>query len=196
MYIQTNVKSLTAILLIALLFFNWYGYRIITGYIQKQADQQLAVQLDNHHYDESQLIELKVELRVPYQTQDADFERHYGEIEIDGKSYTYVKRKMENGFLILKCIPNHQRDKLKTANTDFLKMVVGLNHEKNNGKQNMPSLSLKNFWSEYSNQFCTWNIQLINAHKTLYDLTPASALSTITFPPAHQPPKSNLSPNC
>ena len=190
------MKSLTAILLIALLFFNWYGYRIITGYIQKQADQQLAVQLDNHHYDESQLIELKVELQVPYQTQDADFERHYGEIEIDGKSYTYVKRKMENGFLILKCIPNHQRDKLKTANTDFLKMVVGVNHEKNNGKQNTPSLSLKNFWSEYSNQFCTWNIQLINANTTLYDLTPASALSTITFPPAHQPPKSNLTPNC
>ena len=190
------MKSLTAILLIALLFFNWYGYRIITGYIQKQADQQLAVQLDNHHYDESQLIELKVELQVPYQTQDADFERHYGEIEIDGKSYTYVKRKIENGFLILKCIPNHQKDKLKTANTDFLKMVVGLNLEKNNGKQNTPSLSLKNFWSEYNNQFSTWNFQLINAHTTLYDLTPASALSTITFPPAHQPPKSNLTPNC
>src|SRR5690606_34259237 len=103
---------------------------------------------------------------------------------------------MENGFLILKCIPNYQRDKLKTANADFLKMVVGLTHEKNNGKQNMPSLSLKNFWSEYNNQFCSWNIQITDTESTQYFLTPASALSTINFPPAHQPPKVNFSTNC
>lgn len=190
------MKSITAILLIALLFFNWYGYRIITGYVQKQADRQLAVHLDNHSYNEAELIELKVELKVPYQKQDADFERHYGEIEIDGKSYTYVKRKVENGFLILKCIPNHQRDKLKTANADFLKMIVGLSHEKNNGKQNTPSLSLKNFWSEYNNQFFNLETQNALSIKTNYFLQPAPSLYSTFLPPAHQPPKVNFSANC
>ena len=190
------MKHLTAILLIVLLFFNWYGYRIITGIIQKQADQQLAIQLDNHYYDESELIELKVELQVPYQKQDAEFERHYGEIEIDGKSYTYVKRKIENGFLILKCIPNYQRDKLKTANADFLKMVVGLNHEKNNDKQNTPSISLKNFWSEYNNQFFNIEMQAAYIIKTKYFLHPAPSLYSTYLPPLHQPPKEKFSSIC
>ena len=190
------MKSLTAILLIALLFFNWYGYRIITGIIQKQADHQLALQLDNHHYDDSELIELKVELQVPYQKQDAEFERHYGEIEIDGKSYTYVKRKMENGFLILKCIPNHQKDKLKTANADFLKMVIGLNHEISNDKQNTPSISLKNFWSEYYNQFFRFEAQSASTIKTKHILPPSTSLHSTYLTPVHQPPKEKSSSWC
>lgn len=190
------MKSITAILLIALLFFNWYGYRIITGYVQKQADRQLSILLDNHSYNESELIELKVELQVPYQKQDADFERHYGEIEIDGKSYTYVKRKIENGILIVKCIPNHQRNKLKTANADFLKMVIGLNHENNNGKQNTPSLSLKNFWSEYNNQFFNLETQAAITIKTSYFLPPAPSLYSTYVPPVYQPPKDYTSSFC
>lgn len=190
------MKRLTAILLIAMLFFNWYGYRIITGYIQKHADHQLAYQLDNHVYDESRLIELKVELKVPYQVQNSDFERHYGEIEIDGRSYTYVKRKIENGFLIVKCIPNNQRDELKTANADFLKMVIGLNHEKNNGKQNTPSLSLKNFWSEYNNQFFTLDVHVSNIITTQYSLQPAPSLYSTFLPPVHQPPQAHFAFHC
>jgi len=190
------VKSITDILLIALLFFNWYGYRIITGMIQKQADQVLAVQLDNHHYVESQLIELRVELSVPYQTQDAEFERHYGEIEINGKSYTYVKRKMENGFLILKCIPNHQRDKLKNANADFLKMVVGINPEKNNDKQSTPSISLKNFWSEYNNQFFNLETQAGFAVKTIFFVQPDPSLYITYLPSQHQPPQARTATYC
>jgi hypothetical protein len=63
------------------LFFNWYGYRIVTTILTKDADKQLEVQLDNQQYDETQLIEIRIALNVPYQNDQAEFERHYGEIK-------------------------------------------------------------------------------------------------------------------
>ena len=98
------MKKIAAILLIAILSFNWYGYRIVTIILARNADKQLEVRLDNDQYNESELIEIRVALNVPYQNDQADFERHYGEMEVNGQYYTYVKRKIENGYLVLKCI--------------------------------------------------------------------------------------------
>ena len=46
------------------------------GIMTKQSDQQLELRLDNNDYDESQLIEVRVALNMPYQNEQADFERH------------------------------------------------------------------------------------------------------------------------
>jgi hypothetical protein len=183
------VKQITAILLIAILFFNWYGYRIITSYLQKHADGQLAINLDNNIYDEPQLIELKVELNVPYQNNQTEFERHYGEIEINGKSYTYVKRKIENGFLVVKCIANKEKDKIKAAGNDFLKMAMGLNQDQQTHKQNTHSISIKNFWSEYDNHVCSWHIHFFNESHQHYFLESASSLYTTYLSPMLHPPE-------
>lgn len=140
------MKKLAAILLIAILFFNWYGYRIVTSLLTRDADKQLELRLDNNDYDEAQLIEIKVPLNMPYQNEQADFERHYGEMEVDGKYYTYVKRKVENGYLILKCIPNNTKEQIKAAGNDYFKMTNGLDQpDKKQDKNNFA----KNFWSEY-----------------------------------------------
>jgi hypothetical protein len=80
----TALKKIAAILLILILFFNWYGYRIVTSILSQHADKRLEVRLDNNQYDESQLIELKVALNMPYQNDQADFERHYGKSKLTG----------------------------------------------------------------------------------------------------------------
>jgi hypothetical protein len=183
------VKQVTAILLIAILFFNWYGYRIITSYLQKHADGQLVTKLDNHIYEESELIELRVELNVPYQNNQTEFERHYGEIEINGKFYTYVKRKIENGFLVVKCIPNSQKDKIKAASNDFLKMAIGLDQDHQTHKQSNHSISIKNFLSDYDNHVCSWNIAFLNESHQHYFLTSASSLYTTYQLPMLHPPE-------
>ena len=113
------MKKLAAILLIAILFFNWYGYRIVTNILTQDSDKQLEARLDNNQYDESSLIEIRVALNVPYQNNQAEFERHYGEIEVNGKYYTYVKRKIDNGFLVLKCIQNYYKEKIKAAGNEY-----------------------------------------------------------------------------
>lgn len=144
--------------MIVILFFNWYGYRIVASMMENKADQQLEAQLDNNQYEESALIEIRVPLNLPYQTSQSEFERHYGEMQIDGQYYTYVKRKIDNGFLVLKCIPNDVKQKIKTAGTDFFKMANGL--DQNSKKQDGNSSFAKNFWSEYDDQLEKFDLNL------------------------------------
>jgi hypothetical protein len=157
----------------------------------KGADRQLEVQLDNNEYDESQLIEVRVALNVPYQNDNTDFERHYGEMEVDGKFYTYVKRKVEKGYLILKCIPNNSKEKIKQVSDDFFKMTNGLAQDQQGKKQNNTNFA-KNFWSEYDgreNEFTT-DVHAVMIKKYLFD--GAVSLSSIFLSTPTQPPE--LSP--
>lgn len=183
------MKKLAAILLIAILFFNWYGYRIVTSILVANADKQLEAKLDNKEYEESQLIEVKVALNVPYQNDQAEFERHYGEMEVDGKYYTYVERKIENGFLILKCIPNSDKEKIKAANSDFFKMANGLDGNQPDKKQNNTNSFAKNFWSEYDDRETNYSINPLSALRTENFLNNTSLLTDIYRSAPAQPPE-------
>lgn len=187
--LNTALKKLAAILLIAILAFNWYGYRIVTVIFSQKADQQLEAKLDNKEYDESQLIEVKVALNVPYQIEQTDFERHYGEMEVDGKYYTYVKRKVENGFLVLKCIPNSDKEKIKAAGNDFFKMTNGLEGNQPDKKQNNTSGFAKNFWSEYDDRETDYTIDALSAIRTETYLNNTSLYQDIYTAAPAQPPE-------
>jgi hypothetical protein len=153
------LKKIASILLITILFFNWYGYRLVTVLMEDKADQQLEAKLDNQEYDEAQLIEVRVALNVPYQNSSSEFERHYGEVEVDGKYYTYVKSKVENGFLVLQCIPNSSKEKIKSAGNDFFKMANGLDQQSDK-KQTSNNNLAKNFWSEYDGKESEYTISI------------------------------------
>lgn len=73
---------------------------------------------------------------MPYQAVNTSFERHYGEVEISGQYYTYVKRRIEDGFLVLKCLPNHQKENIQNAAGKFFKTTSGI--DKENGKSAAP----------------------------------------------------------
>ena len=90
--------------------------------MQRKADLQLEAKLDKNEYIESQLIVISVPINLPYQTDWVSFERCDGEIEVNGLHYKYVKRKIENGNLILKCIPNDAKERLEAAKNDIFKI--------------------------------------------------------------------------
>lgn len=182
------LRKIAAILLLFMLFFNWYGYRIITSVLASDADQRLESRLDNNDYDESQLIELKVPLNMPYQTSQSEFERHYGEIKIEGKLYTYVKRKIDNGFLVLKCIPNESKQKIREAGDEFFKKANGLDTPVEKNQQGQGSFA-KSFWSEYDDQLNRFDLtavadQLHNRFTTQQIALPVSELAKPWHPPA------------
>ena len=135
------IKRLAAILLITLLAFNWYGYRLLTNYLQSEASAQLQSKLDNNDYEESSLVELRVPLNMPYITDWDDFETYEGETRINGVHYKYVKRKVQNGELVLLCIPNEQKTQLQNAQHDFFKMVNDL--QQPSGKKQSKDHSVK-----------------------------------------------------
>jgi hypothetical protein len=147
---MTLLRKVFSILLMALLLFNWIGYRLVINYLQERADHQLQARIDINNYDDAQLMEIRVALNMPYQAVNTSFERHYGEIEIGGESYTYVKRKVEDGFLVLKCLPNHQKDVLKNNGNTYFNTTNGIDQE--NGKTAVPfSKVVKAFTSEFDN---------------------------------------------
>ena len=104
--------------------------------LENRASYQLVERLDNKEYNDNELIEMKVPLPMPYQTNWSSFERYDGEIEIAGVHYNYVKRKVQNDTLILMCIPNHGKMKLNSAKEQFFSLV---NDVSQNGDQKGPS---------------------------------------------------------
>ena len=189
MRVINALKKLSAILLIAILSFNWYGYRIVMGIMTKQSDQQLELRLDNNDYDESQLIEVRVALNMPYQNEQADFERHYGEMEVDGKYYTYVKRKIEKGWLVLKCIANNPKEKIKAAGNDYFKIANGLDDQQQDNKQNSSNNFAKSFWSEYDGSETDFTIDIFTYLINKNFQNNSASLKDICLSSPGQPPE-------
>ena len=86
-------------------------------------------QVDRRHYDESQLVEIKLPLTyISYYNNSAAFERVDGQIEINGIPYQYVERRIYNDSLELLCIPNQMELKLRISGEDYCKVVNDIQH--------------------------------------------------------------------
>jgi len=151
------MKRAAAILLLIIFLFNWFGYRLLSDYLQHRADTQLEAQLDQQQYNEASLIEIRVPLNMPYQSISSNFERYDGEIEFNGIHYKYVKRKVENGELVLLCLPNENRMRLQSARDEFFKLVNDLQHNAQ-GKTSTPGSSIKSPVTEYWDQQNNWQV--------------------------------------
>lgn len=110
-------------------------------FAQHKNNLHLEALLDKNDYDESQLVELKVAMNLPYQTSRSSFERVDGEIELNGTMYKYVKRKVANDTLYLMCIPDTKKMRLETAKNDFFKVSNDLD-QNNNSKSSENGLSV------------------------------------------------------
>ena len=179
------MKRAAAISLLIIFLFNWFGYRLLSDYLQHRADTQLESQLDQHQYNEASLIEIRVPLNMPYQNISSDFERYDGEIEYKGIHYKYVKRKVANGELVLLCLPNETRMKLQNAREEFFKLVNDLQNTQE--KNSSPASSIKNPITEYWQEENNWRLEALTAQKHRYTgyaiIIPSSPLITTPAQP-------------
>ena len=159
------------------------------GIITKQYDQKLELRLDNNDYHESQLVEVRVPLNMPYQNEQAEFERHYGEMEVDGKYYTYVKRKIENGYLVLLCIPNNFKEKIRDAGNDYFKIANGLDNEQQDSKKSNSNNFAKSFWTEYDGSETDFTIDIFTYLINKNFFNNSSSLKDICLSSPGQPPE-------
>lgn len=113
------LRKIIAICFFAILLFSTGGYHPFISLLQQKADRNLESLLDQEVYDEASLIEIRVPLNMPYQQRYTGFERHYGNIEVDGQSFTYVKKKIDGDVVIFQCIPNLSRQQLKDMRYDL-----------------------------------------------------------------------------
>ena len=143
------LKKTTALFLIILFLFNLFGYRLLVNYLQSQSNIQLEASLDKNLYNDSQLIELKVPINLPYETNWSAYQRYNGEIEVNGVMYKYVKRKVADDTLYVMCIPNMKKMHLETAKNDFFKITNDLSQNNKSKKSDNSKSSFKSVQSEY-----------------------------------------------
>lgn len=144
------MKQVAAIFFIILFSFNWFGYRLYFDYLQHKTNENLEAIIDNNSYDESQLIELKIPINLPYQTSWTSYQRYDGEITLNGTIYKYVKRKLSNDTLYLMCLPNSNKMRLETAKNDFFKLTNDLAQNDNSKKQDNSNPVFKSLQTIYN----------------------------------------------
>jgi hypothetical protein len=91
---------------------------------------------------------MRIPLNMPYMNNQTEFERFNGEAEINGIHYKYVKRKVEDGELVILCLPNQEKTKLLSARDDFYKLVNDLQQTSQN-KKSSNAVTSKNPITEY-----------------------------------------------
>lgn len=188
------MKRLAAILLLGILGFNWIGYQLLTTYLEGRADKQLEARLDDNHYDDSQLLSIKVPTHLSYSSPSLQFERVDGQVEVKGILYKYVKRRIFNDSLELLCIPNQAAMNLRAAKNNFFQLVNDLQHNGQGKKTDPHPGSSKGPSSpEY---IATHSLFAIgNLHFTIgpsYAACDAAALPSIDPTTAEQPPDLSL----
>lgn len=147
------MQRLTAILLLVLFLFNLAGYRILFGFLKQQSDTTFAQVLEKEEYDARDLITIKVDLNIPYVSEQSTFERVTGEIEVRGNVYKFVKRRVVGGQLVLLCIPDVVKTTLQKAEhqfADFGSDGSTTNRNSTNAKNFLLKLMLADFDKEHN----------------------------------------------
>ena len=120
--IFNNLKKIAAILLLSLMVFNLAGYRWLFSAIEKKATANLEQKISAGNYSDEQLVEIRIPLNMPYYT-DKDYENVYGETDLNGEHYRYVKRKVSGNTLYLMCLPNKEKTSIASVKNEFTKAV-------------------------------------------------------------------------
>ena len=117
------MRKTAAILLLMLIVFNTIGYKLWFNYAMQKADIALETSLDKNNFNLQDLFTLKIPLNLPYQNIGSSFERIDGEITVNGESYKYVQRKVQNDTLYLQCIKHTEKINLEQKSNDYFGKV-------------------------------------------------------------------------
>ena len=161
------------------------------SYLEESATARLEQKIDAGIFSDEQLIEIKIPLNMPYYS-DKEYESVYGETNLNGEHYRYVKRKVSNNILYLLCIPNKEKNSITEAKNDFTKSASDI--ATNNPTQQKHSNSVVKFiLSEYLptdnaityNKYISDSCKLISPNSEATDLfypsTPAQPPETAVF---------------
>ena len=157
-----SVKRIVSIILLVILAFNWLGYDLVVGLMNAHSNQIAEENIDNGNFDSQQLIEIKVDLELPYSTDWTAFEKTKGTISYQGIVYNFVERKYESGKMIYRCLPNHRGTELQNARDYFYSLAYDMEKQENK-KDSAPKQV---------------NAKKINIEVTFEALNPFSTVST------------------
>jgi hypothetical protein len=183
------MRILAAIFFLLLLLFNSGGYRLVMDYVETHQNTQLEIQLDEKQYDETALIEIRVPVSLPYQTDWKEFERVDGEVEFNGMHYKFVERKLMGGEMIYKCLPNENKAQLVNARENFFKLVNDLQTQESSSKKSNPGHFVKTFSFDYCDELKNWMFGALQQQTSSYNNYSAAYSSAAYMLTPEQPPE-------
>ena len=113
-------------------------------YMSEASSAVIQQKAEAAQYNDNELVSVKTKLNLPYYTSTNEFERVEGSINIDGKDYEYVKRRVHNDTLEVLCLPNNAKTGLKAIGNDFAKASTDQSQEKKNSS--VLKISLPDFF--------------------------------------------------
>lgn len=116
--------------------------------MQDRQAAHLEARLDQQQYQDDELISIKTPLNLPYYTSSPEFERAYGNLEVNGVIYQYVKRRVKNDTLELLCLPDREKTNLRTLKNDFVKFSLDGVTSQQEKKTNASKISFPDFCQE------------------------------------------------
>ncbi len=188
LFIFTKKISLTRVFVITLLsiyLFNLSGYFIYYKYFIYRSDKQAIIALDNRLYNESELMEIKIPLNLPYLTSQTEYERVDGELQYQGVYYNYVERKISNDTLFLKCRQNNLKTSLYRSLNEYTKKANDIPSEDKGGS----SVKKPSFAYEYVQHFASYAICSPVEPGTTYAIAPFASIYSPYINDAFKPPR-------
>lgn len=118
------------------MLFNWFGYRVITGYLKDAAANRLHNRIRHNTYDSSDLFEVRLPMRLAYYAGTRTFALPENEAVIGGTQYHYVKYRIEKGELILLCLRDNEGTRIENARNEFFRLANDLMKSSGNHSPN------------------------------------------------------------
>jgi hypothetical protein len=182
------LKKIASILLLTILLFNFIGYRLFSSFMEERANTRLESKLDNEEYNDAQLISIKIPLtHLSYYNSSDKFERVYGQVEIKGVQYKFVKRRIYNDSVEMLCIPNQTAMCIQSAKDEFFKLVNDLQQTGQSKKAG--SHSSKNFSVDNYTLNESFRLNDISTIITVRTYSYSASLLTRAIATAEQPPE-------
>lgn len=147
------MKRLLAILFLSVHLFNVCGYQLYFWWAENAADKHMVTALDKNEYNESDLLQIKFALNMPYASANKSYERLDGQVELNGIQYNYVKRMVKNDTLYLYCIPNSQKTKISNSRNEYAKQNADDLRGKKTDQLVLKKVDSKNEFNEHSLSF-------------------------------------------
>jgi len=101
-------------------------------YFINKSDDFANTQIANGLYKPSELVEIKIPLRLPYIQSQKLYESISGQIELKGDHYNYVALKITSDTMFVRCVNNHEKNRLVNENAIALKYIGDMPVQKGN----------------------------------------------------------------
>lgn len=137
------MKKFAAIFSLSLMLFTATGYRLLINLLEHSAKDNLQQVIEEKKYNPEHLIELSVNLDLPYLSDWHGWESVEGMVTIEGIPYQYVERILKGGKMTYRCLPNDGMQQAISARDRFMQLSYDFTHQSGQKSSSTSGNSIK-----------------------------------------------------